>query len=157
MPLGLLLQVVLQQCDRETTQRDDRDEVDGGHDTHEQVGQAPDQVDRPERPADHGEEHESAEDVDRTRALAEEVDVGLAVVRVPQDRGEGQEEDDDGQERHAPLADLRGERVLCEGDALPVAAELRVRQQDDERGGRTDDQGVEVDTQGLDQALFDRV
>src|SRR5699024_2800235 len=132
-------------------------EVGDGHETGEHIGQCPDQRYRTDGPTQDAEGHQDTEGLQVGAVVGEEFDIGLAVVVVADDRGEGQEDDDHGEEVDAPLAHRVGQRVLGQFHAPFGGIQIRFGKQDDEGGDATDDQGVEVHTQGLDQALFGRV
>ncbi|SST09767.1 Uncharacterised protein [Acinetobacter baumannii] len=86
--------------------------------------------------------------------VLEEYQAVLGIEVVGDDRGEGEEQDDHRQEIAAPIADLAGQGILHQHDAL---AFLRSGQQDDGGGSGTDQQGIDEHAGHLHVALGRRV
>ena len=77
---------------------------------------------------------------------------------VAYDGTEGKQQNEDGDSCRCQRPEDARERCLGEGDAGELAADrVLARQENDEGCGRADNPGVNVDAEGLDEALLDRV
>ena len=154
--------------DNKAGESEQRNGVGDDHEVVEHVAQLPDEVVGHHRAEE--DEHEREDGVDHGALLAEEVgDVDLAEEVPAQDRGEGEEEQADGDEHVArTLAEDDAERGLGEvslaehaGDVTDIAARERAVRRvkggdDDERVERQDDEGVDEHADHGDDALVVR-
>ena len=157
--MGALFLVVDERVARVGREARDGVEVRQAEQAHEEVGEVPDELQRCEAAEEHHEHDADAEDREvSARVPIEEGDVDLAVVVVAHDGAEGEEEDHEGDGRRREAAEDGGEGCLRERDARAFAADgVLPCEQDDERGRRADDPGVDVDAEGLYEALLDRM
>src|SRR5699024_11161002 len=156
--LALIVEV-LQQLEDDPTQRDDRDDVDDSHGAGHRVAQRPHQRQGAEGSEEDESDHAEAEDRHDLLRFGQVLDIGLGQVDIADDRGEGQEEEDERDEVRTPRANRVGERGLGQGHALDVLATVGHggTQQHHKSGDATDNEGVEIYAEGLDEALLDRV
>ena len=150
-----LAHVVGQQQERLAPEKDDRHEVDEGHEGHRDVGQAPGQVERGERPKQHHRTDQHPVKGQHPGAAGDEPDIGLAVVVIPDNAAEGEEEDRHGDEDAARRADFADQCRLRK----PYARQRGIgdsAEEDDEGRTGADHERVGKDPEGLDQPLLDR-
>lgn len=91
-PLGLLLGVVLQQGDSDATQRENGNDVYGGHEGGESICKRPDERHGTDSSANNAQDDQDAHGIQDSLALRQERDICFGVVVVAHQRGERKEE-----------------------------------------------------------------
>ena len=179
--LALLCAVVLEGLEGRALQHQDAEDVQPGHGAHADVAEAPGRTRGGDGAVGHRHEDQGLQEAQHDAAdhavaqvAREEHEVDLGHVVVRHDRGEGEERERHGHERGAEAGEHGVEASLDEGRALggrrrddaleqqAGAGPVRVhpvgaRGDDDERGGRADEERVDVHGERLHEALLGRV
>ena len=152
---ALLATVVIEQAEDVLAEADDGYEVAGGEEGHEEVAQIPDELQRGEGAEHH--QHtarEQAVDDEGCAVGGDEADIGLTIIIIADDTGEGEEKDGNGDESGSPRPNLGLQGGLRQGDAIELRNIVEAADKNDERRAGADEQGVREDSQRLYQPLL---
>lgn len=147
--------IIFQKPDGTGMEADDGVEVTERDATHEEIAQAPYQVEARQGSEHHHHDavHHPHEEQPAT-VLREELHIHLAIGVVADDRREGKHEDGQGDKGGTDLPHLTEQRVLRELDAVEVMVRINPTEEDDESRAAADKQRVGEDTQRLYQPLL---
>ena len=138
-------------------EKEDGSDVCQYHESHEEVGEIPDEREVSLRaPEDHDSDAET-EKIERPFLFCQVADIDLPIVVVTDEGGEGEEEDQDGDGFRSHRAKVLGKIPLDELDAGETGRSIVACQEDDECGSRADEERIDIDTEGLDETLHSRV
>ena len=157
-----LRRVVVRATDGDATEDHDDRQVDERHEAHEDVTQAPRDLELQQRTAeDQGSCHEAEgrqHPLFQLDVAQQEAEVDFGVVEIAHQRREReQEECQRNEDLRDRLAEHCGHRVLHEGSAGDAAVVTDTRGEDHERGEGTNDHRVDEDREHLNEALLGRV
>ena len=150
----LLFFVVIEGCKGNAAEEDDRDDVDDCFEAHRNIRKTPCDI---QAVAGTDKDHDgcgNAEECHDSLVLRDKEDICLRIEVVADDRCEGEQTDDNSDKVDADGADDSGNALLQKRDAR-IAAERPVsREQNQEDGRGTDQQGVDVDRDDLGKSLL---
>lgn len=134
-----LSHIIFQKPDGTGMEADDGVEVTERDATHEEIAQAPYQVEARQGSKHHHHDavHHPHEEQPAT-VLREELHIHLAIGVVADDRREGEHEDGQGDKGGAHLPHLTEQRVLRELDAVEVMVRIDPTEEDDESRAAAD-------------------
>lgn len=148
--------IVVEDTDGLAAHAQDDDDIDQGHEAHEDVGQIPDEVKAGAGAEKDHDDHGQSEQGQEHFAVFDEEQIGLGVVIIADDGAEGKGQDSEGEEMAAPEAHLAKDGALHIGHPVETIFR-RAGDQENKCGGAADEQGVDKDGEHLHQALFGRM
>ena len=127
------------------------------HESHEEVGKIPDEREVSQRTPEDHDGNADAEKIERPFLFGQVADVDFPIVVVADEGGEGEEEDQDGDGFRRHRSEVLCKIPLDEFDAGETGRSVVACQEDDESGSRADEECIDIDAEGLDEALHSRV
>ena len=153
-----LLLVILQQNEHVLGQHHDGKQVDQRHHAHGQVGHVPYQRRAADSTKAHHEQYQQSEGQHHALVILDELDVAFGVSVVTDDGAEAEQEQRNGQEVATPAAQCGAQCGLGQLYAFQFGTRyIGTGQQHDKGRAGAHDDGVDEDTEHLDDALASRV
>lgn len=129
-------------------EKEDGSDVCQYHESHEEVGEIPDEREVSQRaPEDHDSDADT-EKIEWPFLFCQVADIDLPIVVVADEGGEGEEKDEDGDGFRSHRAEVLCEIPLDELDAGETGRSIVACQEDDESRSRADEERIDIDAEG---------